>query len=557
MKKNRTVRIILAAAGIIVIVAVLFLASFLLPGRMKGLLARQIEKSTGCYVTIGSARYLPLTHYYFKDVRLYKDELSGQILASADEISFSVKLWPFIRGKSVIARVDVGGLRYRGLNLSGSSSIYLKDLRSPARRNFLEKMDGIVALKGLSIAIDGTPYKIEDFNGSINLKDNTVKLGKTTFILNGVTYRLDGALSELDTDRPAVNISLESEALKMDSSMVIADDLIRAIKISGSFYGSMFKITGSVKNLSPPDADLYCEARLELPDIERLMPHSEFIAKTLKPRGQCVIAAVYNGPLDDPARAEASLKVSSNSIGLFGVQSRELYLDLRMLEGRLSAYRFTSRPYSGLFEGSLDADISAKGFPFSFNLALKDADLGGLSQDLKLEKQKLSGLISSKFFIQGNAASADSLRGSGWVTVTDGRLWDLPLLGGVTELLAAPSLKSVTFKEAAGNFVVDERRISTEDLTFYSEKVNIQARGFVDFDKRIDFMLTTNITQDVVEGSSDIANIANILISEAGNYMGKIRVTGTIDKPKFNLNAKPMGDLFKKEIKGLLRNILQ
>lgn len=550
--------VIVIGVLVIIISAVAYLYTVLLPVKIEGFVSNILTENTGCHVEIGAVAYIPPSQYHVRDVALYTTELSREKIAGVKNLSFSFKIWPFLKGKKIIAGLDIHDLKFRKIACSGSISLQLRDLIHPARRPFLEHTDGRIALENFSVSSEGFPGSVEKINGTIIFEGNTVKLSDGSALYGNTKYKVNGILKDLDLDEPVGSLSLISDMLASEASFILKDDYIKIKKVSGTFLNSAYSAMGDIRDITSPKLNIYCEARADLSDLKWLHPGSgNNIAETLDPDGQCILAAFFNGALDNLAEAEASIKLSSNRVSLQGLDIEDLYLDLRLRSGMLDTYRFNMRPYTGLFNGSIKVNVLEKGIPFSLSLSLKDADLKKVSYNIGTNKDRLAGLVSSKFFLKGYMNSVESLNGSGWLTVTDGQLWEIPLLGGITNLLDMPNLKSVSFEEAAGNFVISDKRIYTDDLTFYSNKVNITAKGFVDFDQNLDFLLNTNITQDLFKGSSEAVEIANLFLTQAGNYMGKIKITGTIKKPVYRIDKRPVEDLFKKEIKGLLQNILQ
>jgi hypothetical protein len=549
--------IIFSTIGAIVIAAILA-GMVILPAGMKAYVTGLVSEKTGCRIVINKVVYLPPTQYYLRDIILYGAQGDAQeSILRVDEVCFSLKLLPFLKGKRVIASLSLNNLVSGAIKFNGRSSIYLKDLRSPARRPFLENMDGLIALKDFSVEAASIPLAIKDINGTISLEDNKVKLTNTSFSHDGVIFGLEGLLDELDIDQPELTLKLTSDTLNGEADLIYKEDRASIKKLSGTILNSSFNITGDIKDISRPIAKLYCEAKLNLEDLAAVLPDPERVSGSLRPSGQFIAAAFYNGPLKDIDKAEASVKISSKEASLGDITINDIYIDAGLSNGLLNTNRFNMRPYAGLFNGSARLDLSREKMPFSISASLKDADLRLLAEDIDLNGKELSGFLSSKSTIKGRLRSPDALSGSGWVTVAEGRLWEVPLLGGITKVLKMPNLKSVVFEEAAGNFVIKDKKISTDDLTFYSDTVNITAAGGIGFDKNIDFLVNANITQSLIDSDSDAGRIASMLLTQAGNYMGKIKVTGTLDKPEYKLTAKPVQEIFGDEIKGLLKNIFQ
>ena len=168
--------------------------------------------------------------------------------------------------------------------------------------------------------------------------------------------------------------------------------------------------------------------------------------------------------------------------------------------------------------------------------------------------------------MKGQGTNIDTLSGNGCISIADGYIWEVPLLGGIASILTMPNLKSIVFREAAGNFSVGSRKINISDLVFYSDDLNLSINGDINFNSTLDLFVTTQISRDLLGGSSDTAKIANILIQQAGQLLGRVRITGTLTDPKYKTMAggkgvksgvKPIEKVFKSKIGDLLKDILE
>ncbi len=557
MKDKGRVWVIIGVTLAVLILAVWYVNRFVLPVKVKGLITNFVKEKTGLNVSIGRINYLPFSRLYLNDIALFRER--GAPLAEIEGLSLSLSLWPLLKDKKIIGRLGLKEFTYGTTRLNGATDLSLIWRPLPAHRPFFRNLDGAIKFINFSLETKALPSRIESINSAIDLDDNIVSLQKTFFNYGNTTYNMEGALRDLDKDEPLAHLFLNSDILTSEGRFAVKDNHIQIEKIDGKLLGSTFSIMGDIRSLSNPILNLYGEGVLDLSDLKKLLPRSKYLSDSLKSSGMCDAAAFFNGPLKDLKTSEASIKLSSNKVFLHGLALDDLYLDLRMDDGSISTPRLSIRPYLGILNGSFNLDLNKKDLPYTLTFALKDANLAKFSSDMNFGKEDFTGLISSKFFLRGNLGSTDSLRGSGWVTVRDGRLWETSLLKGVANLLTMPHLNAVVFKEAAGNFIVDQKRVSTDDLTFFSENVNISADGYLDFDGNIDFLLNMNITQDLIRpgDSSDAVQIANMLISQAGNYLGKVKVTGTWREPQYKFAVKPIQDVFKKELKGLLKDVLR
>ena len=557
MKKTSRVILILAVILCTTAVGIWYVNTYILPVKIKALIIKTLEEKSGCTITIGSMGYIPLSSFYLSDIKIYEKGSTVKVLADISRISVNMSLWPLLKEKKLVAKAALKGLSSGGTTINGTTSFSLKRNPSPARRPFLNDIEGIIHFTNFSVVNDTLPADIKKMTGAVVFQQDSIRLDDTYFKCDNVVYNMDGSMTGLDTDEPKALVALNSEILKSKGEFTLKSDYLKIDSITGKLLESSFNIMGDVKWPEGIILNLYSEAKLDLADLKKLFPKSVYIMDSLKPAGICDAALFFNGALGRIKDAEASVKLSSYKVFLQGLALDDLYVDLRMNDGIIETERFTIKPYLGLLTGSFSMDLNKERLPFTVSFLLKDGNVAKFSADMNLGQENMSGFVSSKFFLKGYGSDPDAIRGSGWVTITGGNLWEIPLLGGVSDALKMSGLRSVIFKEVVGNFVIDNRRLSTDDLTFYSQQANMHANGWLDFDGNIDIRIDTDITQDLIEGDSDAAMIANLLLTQAGNYMGRIRITGTTDEPKYEMAAKPVGKLLKKKAGGNIGELLQ
>ncbi|MBI1977597.1 MAG: hypothetical protein HYS55_02480 [Candidatus Omnitrophica bacterium] len=89
----------------------------------------------------------------------------------------------------------------------------------------------------------------------------------------------------------------------------------------------------------------------------------------------------------------------------------------------------------------------------------------------------------------------ERLKGRGSISVTNGELRSVDILGGLSEIAELASLKSfesgvTRFSDVRGDFGVGNRKVTTENLFLVSEDFEIQAAGDLNFDGNLNFRLS-------------------------------------------------------------------
>ncbi len=553
MKVKNIVIITIVVILLFIALGTLYVNRYIFPVKIKALIENTIKEKTGYPISIGKMSYLPPAQVRFNDIALYKKKSPKEPLVKIDELLINPQLWTFLKNKAIAAKLNLNNLSFNGIHLTGTTSLSLKPRTSNAKRLLLKDRDGMIRFSNFLLKSDKLPAPLTEINGIVSLKDDTLKLNNASIRYKDLLLHLKGALRGLDNGEYYGTASASSDILETEGQFMLRGDQIEVKALKGTLYGSPFSILGDIKGLSNPDMNLYGESQIELERFTKLAS------------GSCSLAFFLNGKINNLKGQEGSVKLSSKRCKVRDIDIENLYLDLRLSQGILNSHRLEANIYDGILNASMNMDIKERDLPYSLDLVLKDMDLEYLAHERGIKK-RLSGYLSSKFSFKGIARAGDTLRGNGWATITDGYLWEIPVLKGLTTALGMSNLRTVVFREAAGNFLVKERRVSTDDLTLYSENVNMTAKGAVDFNGNIDLKLNTNITQDLVKGSSEGARIANLIISQAGNYMGNIKVTGTLKDPKYKLGAGAskrdiikggLEEIFKKEAKEFLGDILR
>jgi len=200
----------------------------------------------------------------------------------------------------------------------------------------------------------------------------------------------------------------------------------------------------------------------------------------------------------------------------------------------------------------MEMDLTQENPPYSVNLALEGLNLTKFVFDTPLKKNPISGKALGKFNIRGYGKNLETIKGEGLLLIKGGYLWELPLLKGLADLLFLPNLSSIVFDEVSADFTIANKTISTSNLTLHSPNISLLGEGGVSFDGALDFLITTSISEGFIKGTSEFARLAGILLSEAGQFVGNIKISGTIKNPEYKFIPLPINKILKDKLKVLL-----
>ena len=548
---------------IILIVLFLLTAAFvgtviiniaILPTKAKAYIIKTLEEKLGRKVTIESLRYIPPATFSLNKILIYQDSAETSVLANIENTKLSFSVIPLLIKKKVISTLDIHNFLVRDVKLNGSVRTYLDtEPTSPF------KFKGTVRLVNLSLDTGFLPQAIERLNGVIDIQKDGIRIDNAYFYFGNTSYELKGGLKNMK--EPEIALSLGSNGFRSEGRFLLKDGYLQIEKLNATLGESSLSLIGDISNFSRPLLNLYGESKINLADLGKATRKKD---EDPKFKGVCESLLFFKGELGDLENCELGFKTKADRLSLQGFIFDDFDMDLRMKDGILTTPRLNTRFYDGLLSASISSEPFANGRPYSAEISLQNASLARWAKEAKFGK-KIAGIVSSRFLLKGYASNVDTLSGGGWLSIADGYIWEAPLLGGIAGILTVPNLRSIVFREAAGNFSIGGRKINISDLVFYSDDVNISIKGDIDFDSNLDLLVNTNITQEIIQGSSEAAQIANILIQQAGQFLGRVRITGTLDDPQYKVmpgvkkvqGVKPIEKVFKNQIGDFLKDIFE
>lgn len=143
---------------------------------------------------------------------------------------------------------------------------------------------------------------------------------------------------------------------------------------------------------------------------------------------------------------------------------------------------------------------------------------------------------------EGEPGVLASFVGKGNVQIQGSQLGELSLLGGLSKFLKLTELR---FTQAMAEFKIENAAVSFPDLSVIGANSAIKAKGSYQIDKRqLDFIATVYPFQE----SRSLLQLFNA-ISAPLSAVFRVRLTGSIDKPSWNLAYSPLNLLREGDMK--------
>ncbi|HDM37479.1 MAG TPA: AsmA family protein [Candidatus Omnitrophica bacterium] len=291
---------------------------------------------------------------------------------------------------------------------------------------------------------------------------------------------------------------------------------------------------------------------LDLSDLDKFIPQSSSVISKLEPKGTIPVSLHFKGQPRKWKEAIAGLKSQVKQIYLKGLKLDNFYLNISMQDKKIFINNLSAKPYGGSLNLSGYIDLAKESPSYMIEALVKDVDLKRLTKDTKLKDKNISGLTYLKMKIMNPLKDISGLYGNGTLLITEGSLFELPLLSGLATIIGLSQFEKVVFKEAYADFVIKNRTISTENSTLISDILSLKSKGSIDFNGNLNFITDIELSKRTYESLGKSGQIAAIFFDVLGKYLIRIKTTGKLTEPHYQRLPVSSKDMIEKVlIKGL------
>ena len=249
---------------------------------------------------------------------------------------------------------------------------------------------------------------------------------------------------------------------------------------------------------------------------------------------------VQTGPGRNPA--ELHFEIDGGAFRFSRFNSRDIDGEIFWSGQTVTLTNIVAEFYGGKLHGNLVSRFNDdRSADLAFHLETKQTELTGLMSDIMEKKSKLSGRLDGVLDITANSRDLKSWNGSSSVTLKDGYLWELPLIGIFAPVLdgLTPGLGTSTFSEGTADFTITDGVVGTRNLELKSALIRLQYKGKVDFDGRIhDAGVVAEALRDTWVIGPVLGPLFNLALSPIERML-KFEVSGTLSQPKLEMKHIP------------------
>ena len=226
--------------------------------------------------------------------------------------------------------------------------------------------------------------------------------------------------------------------------------------------------------------------------------------------------------------------VQGKHIGLGWALSDEASFRIRALDRRLEITDIHASLYGGQLTGRMAF------YPLNDPLRLRYDAVGQLrnvrfenliASMARVEANPYQGNLSLDFRVEGMVGQgrARTAVGEGWITIEDGALFQIPLMGELSQWLTSlyPGLGFASQTDFKTSYTIADGRLHTEEAMLEGAMLSLKATGDYHFDQRLNMTVQVQPMRDGI-----VAEAVRLATSPLTKLL-EFRLTGTVGKPKW------------------------
>ena len=224
----------------------------------------------------------------------------------------------------------------------------------------------------------------------------------------------------------------------------------------------------------------------------------------------------------------------------FPVNIESLAMPLRFDGSRLQSGGWVGRISKGTSQGAFRIHGSASGPPtFWVQTTVNNARLSEVARRLPPGREKLKGLVDFQAELEGAIGDSESMKGWLDCELVEAHLAEMPVFVGLLNFLSLTLPSKPVFDMGEVRARIADGAVHIDRMFFSSLAMEMTAKGKIGFDGSMDLVVFVATSRRADSSWLPIALVKKVFQTVIGGLQQTItppvRVTGTIDKPKFSL----------------------
>jgi hypothetical protein len=252
----------------------------------------------------------------------------------------------------------------------------------------------------------------------------------------------------------------------------------------------------------------------------------------------------FNGPLKMTAKGVVNYgdlnktdfagKADARNVGLGPIDAETCSLDMRMTGLTYAVTNLVAKAYGGDLTGSAAFVLPSESYTntrYAITCRVKNADFAKMVRKSKEHGEEYKGQLSALVKVEGlmGTGNANTAQGTGEVAIKDGRVFMLPVFGGLSHIMTKiiPGLDFVLRQtDAKAEFTIADGRLHSDAVQIEGDILSLKGNGDYHLDGKVDFDVELTFLKSYTLGAK-LLRIPTYLISK----LFELRLHGTFDNP--------------------------
>jgi hypothetical protein len=417
----------------------------------------------------------------------------------------------------------------------------------------LPKVEGSLVVSQAAIKLQQMESPFTNVSAKLKFDLDGLSWDELKFNFSGQDYKSSGTLSNFKA--PEIKLALSGDNLSLDSYITLNNKIIKLSKFSGHYLNSAFNVIGDI-DISRPGfitTNLKTISDINLQDLRLILRKNEDQLKQIKPQGMLHAEVSLAGNIMDWKLCVIKSKFSSNRLSFYGLKAQDLDLCYNQQDGVGDISSAQMSLYDGLVSGSGKINLQTANLAYWVEAGVEGLKIEKLKMDTPAKAKNIAGTIQARIKLSGFVNDLEKLSGAGKILVTDGKLWELDLFQGLGSLLFTHDFSRILFSQGSCDFIVKDKYVFTDNLSLKSNLSDIAGSVKIGFDSSLNASLSVQVNEDIPL-SGTLKDVTTAIMGSSGRF-GVIRITGTLQKPKYDFKAavtdilKGLTDAFLKKRK--------
>jgi|GEM_PF-2626694 len=439
------------------------------------------------------------------------------------------------------------------LDFQGKGEGKLNIAGQPSKLNW----QGDIKLIEAAISQKNRNNPIEKLNGQIHFSDDSFSTKSLRGIWRNKPLSLSGYLE--DFKEPKLELNLSGEGINLKGKTQHLKEGGELLELSGNYQGIPMEARGKLKKIAPLTFDGSLKSSpLELNKLVKILPANfKEIYKKIDLSGTASLSANLAGELLNWKTWKANGRFSFPKLHVTKCSLKEFSSNFNLNEQKLSLSDLKAAICQGALRGNFQINLAESYPSYTGTFSLSNVDLSRLSQETDWKDLDLQGLGNSEVKFNGFGGDWNKLKGGGWIHLAGSRLWEIPLLGELSNILLIPGLDKTIIREGHCNLNINQGRVYTRDLELLSDNLTLKAEGSAGFDTTLDFDILMQFSGALRKEAKSLTKLANLVLKTVEQLLVQIELKGTIGKPKYTVRPFPVDKILEREIKNKLGDFLK